>query len=277
VFGFINIYKDELKIKEYDLFRSYYCGLCKALGKRYSQVVRLGLSYDMTFLAILADSLNDKAPKVSKEGCIKKRGKRNFCIENPSINFSADASVILAYHKLKDDLKDNHSIKAFAGIIAYYSSFKKASKKHPDMSLMIANNLKKLSEYEEDLCPEIDIVADPFAQICANMFKCCHESLYQLGYNVGRLIYIFDAYKDITDDLKSGSYNPYICKFGKECMNSDSFKKGVMGSLNMTLTAISDSYSELKLYKNKEILDNIIYLGLRYEYDKTFSSNGGKK
>jgi len=60
-------------------------------------------------------------------------------------------------------------------------------------------------------------------------------------------------------------------------MNSDSFKKGVMGSLNMTLTAISDSYSELKLYKNKEILDNIIYLGLRYEYDKTFSSNGGKK
>ncbi len=276
MFGFINVYKDELKIKDYDIFRAYYCGLCKALGKRYSQVVRLGLSYDMTFLAILADSLSDKAPEIAKQGCIKKSGKRNVCVDNHAIDFCADASVILTYHKLKDDLKDNHSIKAFFGIIAYYFSFKKASKKHPDISEMIQNNLQRLSELEKDKCSEIDIVADPFASLCGGMFKSFHESLGEIGYNIGRLIYIFDAYKDISDDIKKGNYNPYLCKYSKEYLNSDKFKKNVMGSLNMTLTAISDSYSKLNICKNKEILDNIIYLGLRFEYDKTFNFNGGK-
>ena len=75
MFGFVNIYKEELKIKDYDVFRSYYCGLCKALGKRYNQVVRLGLSYDMTFLAILADSLSENPIKIKKQGCLKNRGK----------------------------------------------------------------------------------------------------------------------------------------------------------------------------------------------------------
>ena len=276
MFGFINVYKDELKIKDFDLFRAYYCGLCKTLGRNYSQVARFGLSYDMTFLAILADSLSEKSPKIQKQGCIKKRGKKNFCTDNPAIDFAADASVILTYHKLKDDLNDNHSIKAFLGAMMYYFSFKKASKKHPELSEVIESNLKKLSELENEMCTEIDLVADPFASLCAHMFGCCNESLYQMGYNIGRLIYIFDAYKDIQEDIKKDNYNPYICKFGKDCINDESFRKSVMGSLNMTLTAISNIYETLKVHKNKDILDNIIYLGLRYEYDKTFN-NGGKK
>ena len=277
MFGFVNVYKDELKIKDYDMFRAYYCGLCKAIGRRYSQVVRLGLSYDMTFFAILADSLSENQPEIKKQGCIKNRGKRNFCTENPAINFSSDASVILAYHKLKDDLMDNHSIKALFGVMAYYFSFKKASKKHPEMSEMIENSLKKLSVLENEGCSDIDVVADPFASLCGHMFEFYDKSLYKTGYNIGRLIYILDAYKDISDDIKSGSYNPYVCKYTKEYLLDEKFKKSVMGSLNMTLTAISDSYSELKIYKNKDILDNIIYLGLRFEYDKTFNLNGGKK
>ena len=34
----------------------YYCGLCKAIGK-YNHVARLGLSYDMTFLAVLLSAV----------------------------------------------------------------------------------------------------------------------------------------------------------------------------------------------------------------------------
>ena len=71
MFGYVHINKDELKIREYNVYKSYYCGLCKALGKRYNQLVRLGLSFDMTFLAILADSLCEDMPVIKKDGCIK--------------------------------------------------------------------------------------------------------------------------------------------------------------------------------------------------------------
>ena len=35
MFGYVGIYKDELKVKDYRLFQAYYCGLCKELGKSF--------------------------------------------------------------------------------------------------------------------------------------------------------------------------------------------------------------------------------------------------
>ena len=48
-----SILKDELKVKDYNDFKAYYCGLCKSLGNKYNQFVRFGLNYDLTFLAVL--------------------------------------------------------------------------------------------------------------------------------------------------------------------------------------------------------------------------------
>ena len=93
MFGYIRPDQKELKIKDYDVFRSYYCGLCKALGKRYNQVVRLGLSYDMTFLAILADSLSENPIKIKKQGCLKNRGKKTESVTFPP--FCLIAKVLL--------------------------------------------------------------------------------------------------------------------------------------------------------------------------------------
>ena len=62
MFGYVNVYKDELKIKDYNIYKAYYCGLCKALGRRHNQTSRLLLNYDFAFLALLCDSLKeDKA------------------------------------------------------------------------------------------------------------------------------------------------------------------------------------------------------------------------
>ena len=51
MFGYIRPNKPELLVKEYDLYKSAYCGLCKRMGKDYGRLSRLALSYDGTFLA----------------------------------------------------------------------------------------------------------------------------------------------------------------------------------------------------------------------------------
>ena len=53
MFGYITIHKDELKIKDYNRYHAYYCGLCRELSKRHGELSRLTLTYDMTFLVIL--------------------------------------------------------------------------------------------------------------------------------------------------------------------------------------------------------------------------------
>ena len=52
MFGYIVVNQPELKMKEYDEYRKYYCGLCKSLKDRYGARGQISLSYDMTFLVL---------------------------------------------------------------------------------------------------------------------------------------------------------------------------------------------------------------------------------
>lgn len=270
MFGYVNIYKNELKIKDYNLFRAYYCGLCKSLGKMYNQAVRLGLSYDMTFLAIIADSLDDAEPVLKKEGCIKHIGSHAVCSNNKYIDYSADASIILSYHKLTDDINDDKSVRAYLARMAYVRAVRKAGSKHPELSEVVKSRLSELSELEEGGCASVDMAAHPFAGLTEEIFRTANPSLAAIGYNIGRFIYIIDALNDIDSDIKSKSYNPYLCAYGKDAVGTDDFIKMARGSINMTLSAISHEYESLHILKNKAVTDNIIYMGLRFAADKVF-------
>ena len=44
--GYVKIDKGELKVREYEVYCGYYCGICKSIGRRYGQLPRMALSYD---------------------------------------------------------------------------------------------------------------------------------------------------------------------------------------------------------------------------------------
>ena len=41
MFGYVLVNKPELKIKEFEAYRSWYCGLCRTLNKRHGLAGRL--------------------------------------------------------------------------------------------------------------------------------------------------------------------------------------------------------------------------------------------
>ena len=47
MFGYIIVNKQELKFREFDVYQSYYCGLCQSLKERFGRRGQLTLSYDM--------------------------------------------------------------------------------------------------------------------------------------------------------------------------------------------------------------------------------------
>ena len=59
-----------IKIKDFDTYQSFYCGLCQQLKQRFGQFSRLALNYDMTFLAILLSGLYEPKTKERKIRCI---------------------------------------------------------------------------------------------------------------------------------------------------------------------------------------------------------------
>ena len=54
MFGYIEMNKPEIKFKDFDLYKSFYCGLCRELREKYGISGQLTLSYDMTFPAFMS-------------------------------------------------------------------------------------------------------------------------------------------------------------------------------------------------------------------------------
>ena len=52
MFGYVKIYKPELKVKHYEAYKGVYCSLCKTLKKEYGAFASLTLNYDFTLLAL---------------------------------------------------------------------------------------------------------------------------------------------------------------------------------------------------------------------------------
>ena len=155
MFGYVNVYKDELKIKDYNIYKAYYCGLCKALGRRHNQTSRLVLNYDFAFLALLCDSMKEDKPCFSREGCIKRIGKRLTVKKSYKLDFVADMNLYFTYLKLKDDISDNKSVKAFFAVLPFLFKASRVKKRYPELCESAEIHLKRLSFLEND---EFDII-----------------------------------------------------------------------------------------------------------------------
>ena len=258
MFGYVNICKDELKVKDYNLWRSYYCGLCKCLGKRYNNLVRLGLNYDMTFLAILLSGESDEKIGIKNERCIAHPlNKRPVAVFDRAIEYAADVSVVLTEEKLKDDIKDDKSVKAMIASAPYIIPYKKAEKLCN--SHEIRKRIFNISALEKENCKDIDVLANEFGNLMAEIM--CpsfiseekHNSYKNMGYNFGRWIYIIDAVNDFEDDIKKNRYNPF------EKIDIEKIEAG----LTYTLYKVGEYYMELDLKKNTALIENIIFMGLR--------------
>ena len=279
MFGYVRICKDELKVREYNMFRSYYCGLCKSLKKEYGFASRMGLSYDVTFLAVLLSSICDENTRLSPERCIvSPHRKKPIAQTSNALTYAADVNVILTYAKLKDDWHDEHSVKALLCLPLFWGAKRKIKKKNPDLLKKVQTHLSNLSELERKKCAETDKLANEFGEILKVVFFAYTNTdevqkriLSHIGYGLGRFIYIMDAYEDMEKDKKEKSFNPFLL------LGDNVDAEAIRESLMFTLSEISNSYQLLDIKRNKPILDNIIYLGLLESLEKVFNTDKTKE
>ena len=137
MFGYVVVNKPELKFREFDVYRAYYCGLCHSLSKRHGLSGQLTLSYDMTFLVILLSSLYEPEHSVTSKRCIVHPIKRQNIISSEFTDYVADMNVILSYFKCLDDWHDDRSVLK----LAYSKLLKKGS---------IGKNLNATSDSTDD-------------------------------------------------------------------------------------------------------------------------------
>ncbi len=276
MFGYIRIAKPELKIKDYETYKAVYCSLCRELGKSYGLLSRFTLSYDFTFLALLNISLSDSCPAYEKKHCVFNPLKKcNFCKNTDLIEMPTAAAIIMIYYKLKDNLLDKKGIKKLKYYFAlpYFSfGFKKAKKRYPQIEKIVGEYISEQNELESNNCDSMDMAANPTANALSKIFMMCSQDeiekrvLERLGYCIGRYIYLLDAACDLEDDKKSGAYNVLKCLPFEE--NKDIIKDRIVPQLYFSINEAAKSFELLNIKKYKDILGNIIYLGLEETFKK---------
>lgn len=265
MFGYINIYKPELKMKDYYKYKAYYCGLCMTLKDKYGRLGQMTLTYDMTFLIILLTSLYESDTNREQHRCIVHPAKKHDMLCSEITEYVADMNIALTYHHLLDDWSDDKSIAGLAGARVLKNNYKKICKQYPRQCGVIKESLHRLKSGEDNKEKNIDEVSRCFGELMAELFvyrkDMWEESLRKIGFFLGKFIYIFDAYDDLESDMKKSNYNPLI-----SIREKDTFEADCKSMLTMMMAECTSEFEKLPCLIDVDILRNILYNGVWTKY-----------
>ncbi|MBR5323107.1 MAG: hypothetical protein IKU48_06145 [Clostridia bacterium] len=285
MFGYVRPNKNELKVKEFELYKSTYCGLCRVMGKRYSYIYKMSLNYDFVFMTLLRLYVNPEKVSFSQSRCIAHpTKKKNMMNENEALKFTADVGVIMLYHDLLDKINDNDGLKSILSrlLLPELKRLRKKACKNEliaEFDKTAEESLRKLNEIEKNNTPSVDMPAEEFGillgeAVSAGLTGNNKTTVFEIGKNLGKWIYITDAADDLDHDVKHHSYNPLLAV----SENSDEAKKQ-FSAINITLLNIlSNADTALELIDKSDvglynILSNILRLGLPSIQEKILKDN----
>ncbi len=271
MFGYIVVNQPELRIREWEIYHSYYCGLCRVLKKKYGRGGQATLSYDMTFLLILLSGLYEPETICGESRCIMHPGKKHMYRCNELTEYVADMNMLLTEYKCMDDWKDEG--KRFrlmlAGILERRTGVSR--RKYARKLEQIASAMEELSRREEQGETDLDRMAGGVGRVMAQVVSVRQDEweagLQRFGFYLGKFVYLMDAYEDIEEDLKKGRYNPL-----KERYGNPGFEEDCRDILTMMMSACCREFEQLPILDNVEILRNILYSGVWSRYEAVRSA-----
>ena len=140
MFGYIVMNKPEIKFKDFDLYRSFYCGLCRELKSKYGISGQISLTYDMTFVVILLSALYEPPTQKGSTRCIIHPVCKQPVRRNTVTEYAADMNVLLTYYKCRDDWEDEKKVTALGYSKVLQGKVKKLDQKYPDKSRSFSVN-----------------------------------------------------------------------------------------------------------------------------------------
>ena len=169
MFGYVTANMKELTKEQQLRYNAVYCGICRRIRSDCSQTARLGLSYDMAFLALLLMSLYEPEEISGKGHCAPHPIKQKPWIDNLYIQYAADMNVALAYYKAEDDRCDDKSFSARVQSGIFGKSYAAIRTRYPRQCEAIESCIHTLGILEKENCAKADEVANCFGTLMGEL------------------------------------------------------------------------------------------------------------
>ncbi len=268
MFGYVSANKNELNSEDQKIYQAYYCGICQELKVQAGRKGQLLLNYDATFLAILLSGLYEPEETSTDFTCRLHPTKKKTYVRSGVMQYAASMNIVLSYYNLLDDYQDEG--KSGKKRLADYLKpiVDRIRENYPRQVSAIEKYIKDLDEAEHRQEENLSIVSALTGEMLGQL--CCYkdqdvwnDSLYNLGFYLGKFIYIMDAFEDLEEDEKKHNYNPLL--FQKEkCSCHETLCKQL---LTTQIAECTREFERMPILKNAEIIRNILYSGVWTKYD----------
>ena len=264
MFGYVTASMGELTKQQQRRYSAVYCGICRRIRAQSGQLARLGLSYDMAFLAVLLMSLYEPSEQNGNNRCLIHPITRRDWIDNEFVRYAADMNVALAYYNCLDDWQDDGKRGAKWLAEVYEKHLPDIETRWPRQCRAIRDSLENLSALEKANCPNPDEPAGTFGALMGELLAVREDlwspTLRKMGNALGRFIYLLDAELDYDKDRQKGKYNPFLAKGeDKDWAKWEDY-------LVLTMGRCTAEFEKLPLVQDKPLLDNILYSGVWVNY-----------
>lgn len=283
MFGYVTADKPNMLIKDYATYRAYYCGLCKTIARKYPPFMRMTVNYDIAFLSLIAHNYARLEPVFDNERCIVHPVGKKFAVvrNDPIQERIVDINTILGYYKVYDDVADRGGIRHRIARAYLKGKYRRAARKYPELDEALRKCFGELAALEKADSDDIDALCLTSADMLIAVGKAAcpdpDENLYTLCDNLGRWIYLIDAYDDMRKDKEKGAFNPLLPRDGELTEEVlDKIQNKVSEKLYGYIREIRAAYDRMSITVSEAPLSNVIYLGLRARTEEVLQSRGMK-
>ena len=250
MFGYIGTIESELKVREAASYKSWYCGLCKCMKRRYGPLSTLFLQYDCAFLALLFSGELGESVDAKRCHCLHRchDPHRKYRLETPALRFSAAVNV----------WRDERDLTKGAAALLLKGAVKRVGRDYPELLARTDRFYMDQAEMEKS-DGRLDAAADPtgkYLEALGDMLPFPEAEklpLKWLLYNLGRWIYLMDAWDDRKRDAGKGAFNPYL--------KANSTKEDAAFGLYASLDEAHKAFDLLNPSRDRGLMENVLTWG----------------
>lgn len=292
MFGYVRVNRPECRIREYEYYRGVYCGLCRSIGRCTGQCARMALGYDLAFMAVARLALEGLTPTLEPSRCIAHPLRRRLMArpaagsrEEEIFSLCACANTLLSYYKLCDDVADEKGLRRLGARMVRLlgaRAYRRARRRYGALDDLLREGLSALSEAEKQNVESVDQPAELFGRILGGILSFgladgARRIAYDVGFHIGKWVYMVDAADDYAEDVKRGRFNPLARSWGEAWSEADRASFGE--ALTAELMA-AERGLDLLDYPDENargVIENIMYSGMPAVAKRVLDGRGKEK
>lgn len=267
--GYINVDKNELPREQQSVYHAYYCGLCRMLRTECGKKGRTILNCNLTFLVVLLSGLYELDETEEEFVCPFHPTKKSRQIVNGVTEYVSHMNIILAYNDLADECREDNAYTRKTVGALFQKDYERIAPLYPRQIKAVEDYLRHRSACEVSGEQNIDLAAGNKGELVGEIFAWREDEWYtelrNMGFYMGKFLYLMDAYEKLDRDEKRNQYNALQC-MRRDCdRDFETISRQMMNSM---VAECIRSFERLPILLHADILRNVLYSGVWTRYEE---------